>query len=301
MTDKIIVTNLYPSHMHFESVRVSLEPAGYRLVSLLRHERAWPDYDGPAAAQFVFNYPMSRELVEVILRRQAAGQPYAVMMDDPLAFFDCNINELIVPILQSAARVFTSTDNMIPIYKSLGVKAELLVGLGNPLFDVVEPVDESAMRYDWGYIGRLYPQRFRFFWQLKHMVSDLPHYIVTKGLDYKGVIKRVRETRVNVAYGNFSDIPDFKSNGTTLRAWEFPYAGAFIIHDPRPLLTEYFKEDESIVTFQTVEECAELIRYYISRPADRLRIARNARAIIDRHRMRDFFPCLYQEIISDGS
>jgi len=294
------VTNLYPDHMHYESLRVSLETAGYRFVSLLRHEHDLPGYDGPAAAQFVFNYPISSELVEVVLRRKAAGQPFVVMMDDPLAFFDCNINELIVPLLQSAARVFTSTDNMIPIYRSLGVEARLLVGLGNPLFDVPDSVEESEMRYDWGYIGRMYPQRFRFFWQLERLVPEMTHFIVTSGFDCKAVLKRVRETRVNVAYGNFSDITDFKSNGTTLRAWEFPYAGAFILHDSRPLLADYFEENKSVVTFRTVEECAELIRYYVSRPEDRISIARNAREIIDRHRMMDFFPHLYRELIANG-
>ena len=300
MDRPIIVTNLYPAHMHHEPLRISLESAGYQFKSLLRNENDRPDYHGPAKAQFIFNYPMSEELVEEILRRKDARQPYVVMMDDPLAFFDSNINRLIVPVLQAAARVYTSTDNMLPIYKSMGISARLLVGLGNPLFDVADPIDESQMRYDWGFIGGLYPQRFRFFWQLERLLPDLTHFIVTRGLNHIAVINRIRETRINVAYGNFSDIPDFKSNATTLRAWEFPYAGAFILHDYRPMLTDFFEENESVVIFRSVEECAELIRHYKSRPDERIRIAKNARAIINRHRMMDFFPHLYRELIRDG-
>jgi hypothetical protein len=297
MNDRIIVTNLYPAHMHYESVRMSFESAGYRFVSLVDHRDARPTYDGPAVAQFIFNYPMSEALVEVILSREAAGQPYIVMMDDPLAFFDLNINGLIVPVLKQAARVYTSTDNMLPIYAAIGVQASLLVGLANPLFDCPEPVNESEMRYDWGFIGGLYPQRFRFFWQLERLLPDLTRSIVTSGFDHQAVIRRIRETKVNIAYGNFSDIPDFRSNGTTLRAWEFPYAGAFILHDDRPLLANFFADGKSIVTFRKVEECAELIRHYVARPIERQRIAQKAREIIDKRRMLDFFPQVYQELL----
>lgn len=301
MNKPVIVTNLYPKHMHHESLRVSLEFAGYELVSLVNSENGEIVYDGQAVAQFIFNYPINEKLVNVILERHAAGQVYAVMMDDPLAFFDCNINKLIVRVLQSAARVYTSTDNMLPTYNQLDVKAQLLVGLANPLFDVPEPIDELQIKYDWGFIGTLFPQRFRFFWQLKRLLPNLSFSIVTQGFDYKAVIERVRETRVNIAYGNFSDITDFKSNGTTLRAWEFPYSGAFILHDERPLLKKFFVENESIVIFKTVEECAELIKYYLAQPTERERVAQNARRIIDQYRMTDFFSRLYRELIKNGS
>lgn len=277
---------------------MSIEPAGYKLVNLASNELDRPHYNGPAVAQFIFNYPMTPELVDQILSRNAAGQPSVVVMDDPLAFFDANINQLIIPVLRAAARVYTSTDNMIPIYNSLGIDAKVVVGLANPQFNIPEPIDESAMRYDWGYIGGLYPQRFRFFWQLQRLLPDLDSYIVTHGLNAKAVVERIRETRVNIAYGNFSDITDFKSNGTTFRAWEFPYAGAFILHDYRSLLFHYFKEDESIVTFRTVEECADLIRYYIAWPAERRRIANNARSIIEKFPMEKFIPKVFREIIT---
>lgn len=298
MSVPVIVTNFYPGHFHYEPFRRSLEAAGYKIISIARRPCCHPDYRGPAVAQFIFNYPISRELQRHVLTRIAAGQPTVVMMDDPLAFFDQNINKLIVPVLKAAARVYTSTDNMLPIYSALGIEARLLIGLGNPLYDVAEPIDESQMRFDWGFIGTLIPQRFRFFWQLQQLLPDLSHYFVTKGFGPKQVIQRIRETRVNIAYGNFSDLPDFKSNSTTLRAWEFPYAGAFILHDERPLLAEFFKENESIVTFRNVDKCAELIKYYIARPSERIRIARNARQIIHRRSMLSFFPKLFQEVIA---
>lgn len=296
----VIVTNLYPGHFHYEPLRLSVEPAGYRLVCIARRPGGEPRYDGPAAAQFLFNYPMSRELVRLVLHRARAGQPIAVMMDDPLAFFDQNINRLIVPVLQEAARVFTSTDNMLPIYREIGVEAELLVGLANPLFDVPDPAPESEMEYDWGFIGQLVPQRFQFFWRLRRLVGERSHYIVTRGLGPAQVRERVRRTRCNIAYGNFSDICGFPSNATTLRAWEFPYAGGFVLHDERPLLHRCFVEGESVVTFRSVEECADLIRHYAAKPDERARIAAAARAVISQFPMKEFFPRLFAEMTSQA-
>jgi len=94
-----------------------LEPAGYTLVSLADPSGMHLAYDGAAVGQFIFNYPISTELVRAILGRCAVGEAAVVMMDDPLAFFDQNINELIIPVLKAATRVLTSSDNMLPIYE----------------------------------------------------------------------------------------------------------------------------------------------------------------------------------------
>jgi hypothetical protein len=279
---------------------MSLEPAGYTVVSISRRKGTRADYVGPSVGQFIFNYPMSRELARNILRRCDKGEPAVVMMDDPLAFFDENINRHIVPVLKAAARVYTSTDNMLPIYESIGVNAQLLVGLGNPQYYVTEPALEAEMDYDWGFIGNLVPQRFRFFWQLKQLLPDLRYYFVTEGFGPEAVKMRIRRTRCNIAYGNFSDITDFKSNSSTLRAWEFPYAGAFILHDYRPLILRYFEEGESIIMFHSVEECAALIRHYKDLPKERIRIASKARKIIHKHSMLKFFPDLFRGLATVG-
>lgn len=297
MRTNIIVTNLYPAHLRFESLRVSFELLGYRLVSLVQGLEQEPSFFDSAAAQFVFQYPLSSSLVTHILGRRASGQPFIVLMDDPLAFFDVNTNAFVLPLLAEATAVYTTTANMLPVYQSIKVDAKLVVGSANPLFDIEAPVEESSMRYDWGYIGGLYPQRFRFFWQLRQLLPNLTDYIVTSGLDTPAVIRRIRETRVNVVYGNFSDITDFKSEGTTFRPWEFPYAGAFIVHDDRPSLYDYFTPGQSIVIFKSVHECAELIKYYLPRAEERRRIARNARDIIKKYPMVDFIRQVYEGML----
>lgn len=297
MPTNIIVTNLYPTHLRFEPLQVSFERLGYRLVSLVQGLEQEPSFFDAAAAQFIFQYPLSSSLVTHILNRQSSGQPFVVLMDDPLAFFDVNNNTLVLPLLSEATSVYTTTANMLPVYQSIGVNAKLVIGSANPLFDIEAPVEETSMRFDWGYIGGMYPQRFRFFWQLRQLLPDLTHYIVTSGLDTPAVIKRIRETRVNVVYGNFSDIPDFKSEGTTFRPWEFPYAGAFIVHDDRPALYDYFTPGQSIVIFKSVRECADLITYYLPRAEERRRIAQSAKDIISKYPMVDFIRQAYEGLL----
>ena len=291
----MIVTNFYPSHFHWEPCKLSFAHGGHEIMSIADHTDFRHYYDGPAEGQFIFNYPMSEQIAKHVLERRRRGERLVVMMDDPLAFFDSNINRHIIPVLQVADRVLTSTDNMLPIYAELGVHAELMVGLANPHFDVAEPTVEAEMEFDWGFFGRMIPQRFRFFWQLQRLLPDLRSYIVTDGFGPVAVRDRVRRTRCNIAYGNFSDITDFKSRGTTLRSWEFPYCGGFLIQDDRPLLGRFFTEGDSKVTFQTAEQCAFLIRKFVSLPEERRRIAGKARKIIDKHRMLDVLPGLFED------
>lgn len=298
MKTKYLLTNIYANHIRHPPLKLSLEHDGWEIISLLKDEHCLIDYGAPVDCLFVFNYPMNYTIKQHILSYKKKGIPLLVMMDDPLAFFDENINPFIEDILLVADRVFTSTDNMLPVYQSLGVKAEVMVGLANPQFDCPMPCDEENMQYDWGFIGTLTPQRFRFFWQLKKLLPDLKYSIVTQGLDHQGVINLIRKTRVNVVYGNYSDITDFKSNATTFRAWEFPYANAFILHDYRPQLFHYFREAESIVTFQSVEECAQLIQYYLDKPLERATIARNARQIIGQFPMTEVMPRLFNSLLN---
>ncbi len=293
----IIITNLYPHHIRFEPMRLSLESNGFHFYSFLASEHGPIIDHSDCDMIFVFNYPMNPQIAEYVVRRNKSGKPSIVMMDDPLAFFTPSINDSIMKILQHASRVYTSTDNMLPIYQSIEINAHLLVGLANPLFDHPAVPLEDNMIYDWGYIGAMYPQRFRFFWRLKRLLPDLSMSIVEKGFTTQQVIERIRQTRVNVAYGNFSDIADFRSNGTTFRSWEFPYSRAFLIQEYRPLLSNFFREGFSMVTFRSEEECAEQIRYYVDRPQERNYITANAREVISQYSMLKILPKIFNDVL----
>ncbi len=297
MKRPIIITNLYPHHLRFEPMRISLEASGFCFHSFLASEHSPITYYSDCDAMFIFNYPMNPQIADYIIERNKSGKPSVVMMDDPIAFFTASINDSIQDVLRRASRVYTSTDNMVPIYQSIGINARLIVGLANPLFDIPEVPNEDAMTYDWGYIGSLYPQRFRFFWKVKRLLPDLTFSIVESGLNTSQVIERIRQTRVNVAYGNFSDIVDFRSNGTTFRSWEFPYSRAFLVQEYRPLLGNFFKEGFSMVSFRSEEECAERIRYYINRPHERNFITKNARDVISQYTMLRILPEIFNDVL----
>jgi len=293
---KKIITNIYNSHIRFQPMQLALKKGGYDFVSFINDEHDTPFHSEDADAIFLFNYPINQEIVDFVLKRKVSGQKILAFMDDPLAFFDPNCNRFLEILLKVADKVYTSTDNMIEIYSMIGVEAKLLVGLANPLYNVTIPISEAEVEYDWGFIGTLTPQRFRFFWHLEKLLPNTSFYYIKEGFNTQQVIERIRKTRVNIVYGNYSDIIDFKANGSTFRAWEFPYAGAFILHDERPLLSRFFKEGKSIITFSTPEVCAELVQFYLDKPDERRRITANAREVILKYKMEDKLPELFDSL-----
>ena len=57
-----------------------------------------------------------------------------------------------------------------------------------------------------------------------------------------------------------------------MRTFEIPCAGGFMLHERSSALPELFVPGEECADFATADELAAQIRYYLDRPADRLRI-----------------------------
>jgi len=64
--------------------------------------------------------------------------------------------------------------------------------------------------------------------------------------------------------------------GVNCRTFEAAGCGAFQIVDHKPALAGYFKPDEEIVTFQTIPELREKVRYYLDHGRERQEIADRA-------------------------
>src|SRR5690606_16445286 len=75
------------------------------------------------------------------------------------------------------------------------------------------------------------------------------------------------------------------------RVFDCPAAGGFLITDDQPDLREHFEEGD-VVTYNSLEELADKVRYYQARPEERrANTLRARRRILDRHthvhRLRD--------------
>jgi spore maturation protein CgeB len=61
---------------------------------------------------------------------------------------------------------------------------------------------------------------------------------------------------------------------TSTRTYEIPACRGFMLHERSPELLRLFEEDNEVACFDGAEEAVDKIRFYLSNPADRNRIAR---------------------------
>jgi hypothetical protein len=65
---------------------------------------------------------------------------------------------------------------------------------------------------------------------------------------------------------------------TTTRTYNIPASGGFLLHERNPEVLGLYKEGEEIACFESAEELAEKIDYYLAHPEERDSIARAAHA-----------------------
>ncbi len=65
-----IITNLYPEHIRFRPLQICMEKGGYNVKNIVRGEFDDPKFDGEAIGQFVFNYPMNKNIADYILKKK---------------------------------------------------------------------------------------------------------------------------------------------------------------------------------------------------------------------------------------
>src|SRR5262249_32018444 len=78
----------------------------------------------------------------------------------------------------------------------------------------------------------------------------------------------LRESRVNLGFVSSSNLDEY-----TMRTFEIPACGAFMLAERTPTHLELFREGVEAEFFDSVSECAEKIRFYLRKEETRRRIA----------------------------
>jgi spore maturation protein CgeB len=73
------------------------------------------------------------------------------------------------------------------------------------------------------------------------------------------------------------------------RTWFTLGCGGFLITNYAPGLEDIFENHRQLVWYRSVDECADLIEHYLSRPDERARIAAEGHAYVRSHRSYDHF------------
>ncbi len=70
-------------------------------------------------------------------------------------------------------------------------------------------------------------------------------------------------------------------SGIPLRVLDIMACGGFVLTNRQPEVTEYFTEGVEIVTFDSMEDCVEKVRYYLAHEEERRRIAEAGRRKVE--------------------
>lgn len=131
--------------------------------------------------------------------------------------------------------------------------------------------------------GTLYPYRTRMLKQLLDAGIDLKLYGIAPNRFYNGEMEKAYqhkyitgEEKAKLLYGSkivFNNMHYAEIEGVNCRFFEVNGSGAFQLSDYRPILHELLPIDPELVSFKSIDEGIEKIRYYLSHPEERYEIA----------------------------
>lgn len=90
----------------------------------------------------------------------------------------------------------------------------------------------------------------------------------------EGYIRGIRSTRINLAIMSGQVAGSSSGDLTTSRTYIIPASGAFMLHQRNPEVLGLYDEGTEIACFESPEELADKIDYYLAHPGEREAIAR---------------------------
>jgi spore maturation protein CgeB len=147
--------------------------------------------------------------------------------------------------------------------------------------------ESAASSCDVSFIGTYTARKERILSELLEQLPDLSLRIfgndwnrcsspvlrrVTHGAAVRGqsYTKAVCSSRINLA---IMGVSDHALDETTVRTFEIPACGAFMLHERTEEVLELYDEDREIACFDSAAELAEKIEYYLNNPSAAARVA----------------------------
>ncbi len=144
--------------------------------------------------------------------------------------------------------------------------------------DMEDDINIDVMTY-----GTMYPYRVNMLKQVINAGIDLKVYGVIPHRFYYGELDNAYqhkyitgEEKAKILYGAkivFNQMHYAEIEGVNCRFFEVNGAGAFQISDYRPILHELLPIDPELVSFRTIDEGIDKIKYYLDHPKERYSIA----------------------------
>lgn len=183
---------------------------------------------------------------------------------------------------------FTKDLYMLPMMKNnMHLNAFSYTEAFNPRFNpkplIPKQVAEVAVDIDVATYGTLYPYRTRMLNEIIKAGIDIklygtiPHRFFNTDVAKHCTGKYIKgEEKASVLYGAkivLNNLLFAEVQSVNCRFFEANGCGAFQLCDYRPVLNELLPIDPGLVSYRTVDEAIDKIRYYLANPKERLEIS----------------------------
>jgi spore maturation protein CgeB len=180
--------------------------------------------------------------------------------------------------------IVSSLPNLVESFRRSGVRSALHRLAFEPA--VLDRVPERQPRYDVTFVGSLSPAHSERIVWLREVARRIPVRVWGPGeneaaargcpqLSYEGpawgveMYRVLRDSRITLN----RHIDAAGDHANNLRLYEATGVGTLLVTDGKADLGEMFVAGEDVVTFQSPEECAGMVEYYLAKEGERRAIA----------------------------
>lgn len=133
----------------------------------------------------------------------------------------------------------------------------------------------------------------------KKIKTLLPTTIIGKQLEFSEMIKTYSKAKIAINFATCGDthLSDKRITQIRLRDFEAPMCGAFYMTEYNEELEEFYKIDQEIVCYNTLEELKDKIKFYLGndKAREKIRLAGHKRAVTD-HSWENRFKKCFKEL-----
>lgn len=115
-------------------------------------------------------------------------------------------------------------------------------------------------------------------WKTRCSSVNLQRNIKGYALHGASYTRGIQAARINLALMNGPALGASSSDQTTSRTYAIPASGGFMLHQRNPEVLKLYNEGEEIACFDSVEEIAEKIDFYLTHPEEREKISQSGHA-----------------------
>lgn len=141
-------------------------------------------------------------------------------------------------------------------------------------------ITDAPKTFDVSFVGNCFPHRQRFLDALRAYGISVATFggEREKKVSHARMVQIINQTRINLNFSTSGASASSEHKQIKGRVFEVPLCGGFLLTETTPALQNYFEVGKEMVTFHSVPEAAERIRYFLAHESEREEIAARGHA-----------------------